>query len=110
MKWIIPAIVIAIAVASFPALVSVGRADDRVAQGATIYADKCASCHAKDGSGNVPRGKAMKAPDLRATDLQKKTDAQLTKGILDAKRHPSFQKINNDDMAKLMAFLRTLKR
>ena len=31
-----------------------------------IYAQKCASCHALDGSGNTAKGKELKLKDLRS--------------------------------------------
>ena len=108
MKWGIPLGLIVVFVAIVVHSASV-PADDRVAQGKKIYADQCISCHANDGSGNVPRGKAMKVPDLRTPEMQKKTDAQLTKGILEAKRHPSFKKMGNEDLARVVAYMRTLK-
>lgn len=49
------------------------RADDAAA----LYKSKCLMCHAADGSGNTTAGKAMKVPDLRSDEIQKKTDAQL---------------------------------
>ncbi|MGB0036862.1 MAG: cytochrome c, partial [Candidatus Acidiferrales bacterium] len=40
------------------------RADDA----ASLYKSKCAACHAPDGSGSTPTGKAMGSPDLRSAE------------------------------------------
>jgi mono/diheme cytochrome c family protein len=85
----------------------IAAAADPVADGRAIYVDKCASCHAVDGSGDVPRGKAMKAPDLRLPATQKKTDAELIRGILESKRHPAFNKMSKDDLAKVVTHMRS---
>ncbi|MFY9844172.1 MAG: c-type cytochrome [Terriglobales bacterium] len=54
------------------------------ANGQKVFQDKCAKCHAKDGSGSTSYGKALGAADLRSADVQKKTDAdfytQIDKG------------------------------
>ena len=43
------------------------------------WADHCATCHANDGSGQVPMGQAMypPAPDMRKEGTQRKTDGEL---------------------------------
>jgi mono/diheme cytochrome c family protein len=66
-------------------------------QGEKIYVDECASCHAKDGSGAVPRGKVMKVPDLRAPAIQKKTDDQLIQAILKSTPHRGILKRAGDE-------------
>lgn len=52
---------------------------DAVGAGMAHWADHCASCHANDGSGNVPMGRNLypKAPDMRATSTQALTDGEL---------------------------------
>ena len=84
-------------------------ADDAVAQGKAIYEQKCLSCHAADGSGQIARGKAMKVPNLRLPAIQSKTDSQLAASIVQAKRHPSFKKMSNDELNRLVAYMRTFK-
>ena len=42
-----------------------------------IYKTNCVLCHAPDGSGSSPSGKALKAQDLRSELIQKKTDDEL---------------------------------
>ncbi len=52
---------------------------ESVRAGMTHFADHCATCHANDGSGDVPLGQAMfpKAPDMRAATTQSMTDGEL---------------------------------
>ena len=46
-------------------------------KGRELFKQICAKCHAVDGSGNTPIGKAMGAKDLRSAETQKMTDAQI---------------------------------
>jgi mono/diheme cytochrome c family protein len=50
-----------------------------LAEAAAHFADHCASCHANDGSGDTPMGRAMypKAPDMRTASTQSLTDGEL---------------------------------
>ena len=43
------------------------------------WADHCATCHANDGSGHTPIGRALypRAPDMRAAETQNLTDGEL---------------------------------
>jgi mono/diheme cytochrome c family protein len=75
-----------------------------------LYVDKCASCHAKDGSGSTARGKAMKVPDLRLEVTKKKTDEQLFALIVNAKAHSSVRKqLTDADIRGLVTYMRGLK-
>jgi mono/diheme cytochrome c family protein len=46
-------------------------------EGRKLFEQNCAKCHAVDGSGNTPIGKAVGAKDLRAPEAQKMSDAQI---------------------------------
>ncbi len=62
------------------------RADAAAAAaGAALYKEKCIGCHAADGSGNAPMGKALKAGDLRKPEIQAKKDAELAASITNGK-------------------------
>lgn len=75
-----------------------------------LYRDRCAACHANDGSGNTPRGKAMKVPDLRSTEVQDKTDAQLFEVIVKAKAHSAASRqLREEDARRLASYMRTFK-
>ena len=50
-----------------------------------VYLDKCAVCHAKDGSGNTAKGRKVKAKDLRSAEVQKMSDKDLTDAIASGK-------------------------
>lgn len=52
---------------------------EALAEGLEHFADHCASCHANDGSGEVPMGRNLypKAPDMRGVPTQGLTDGEL---------------------------------
>jgi cytochrome c6 len=80
--------------------------------GAALYKTKCAICHAADGSGDTPAGKAMKVHDLRSAEFQKRTDVQLADVIAGGKgKMPPFGKsLSTADIQALIAHIRTLKK
>jgi mono/diheme cytochrome c family protein len=84
------------------------RADDAAA----LYKAKCAGCHAPDGSGSTPAGKALKVSDLRADDTQKKTDAELIDVTAKGKdKMPAFKdKLTADQIKQLVAYIRELAK
>jgi len=78
-----------------------------------VYLDKCAVCHAKDGSGNTAKGKKVKAKDLRSPEVQKMTDSELTNAIGKGKGQDmdGFEKELGADMVKqLVAYCRSLAK
>lgn len=80
--------------------------------GAALYRTKsCVTCHAKDGSGNTPAGKAVKTPDLRAETVQKKSDDALAKSIADGVgKMPAFgNALTAEQIRDVVAYIRTLK-
>jgi len=79
--------------------------------GAALYKSKCTMCHGADGAGQTPTGKAMKLRDLRAAEVQKQTDVELTKIIAGGKgKMPPFGKqLSMADIQALIAHVRTLK-
>jgi mono/diheme cytochrome c family protein len=85
-----------------------GRADDTAA----LYKSKCAMCHAADGSGDTPTGKAMKVTDLRSDEVQKKTDAQLIEATTNGKaKMPAFKgKLTDDQIKDLVKYIRELAK
>jgi mono/diheme cytochrome c family protein len=83
------------------------------APGAALYRQKtCASCHAADGSGNTPAGKALKARDLRSPEVQKQTDAQLVDAIANGRgRMPGFEStISAEQMQQIVTYIRGLAK
>ena len=79
---------------------------------AKLYTKNCALCHASDGSGSSPSGKALGAKDLASTEAQKKSDAELTAVITNGKgKMPAFgKKISADDVKMLVAYIRALPK
>jgi mono/diheme cytochrome c family protein len=78
-----------------------------------VYLDKCAVCHAKDGSGNTAKGRKVKAKDLRSAEIQKMTDAQLIDAVANGKGKDmdGFQKeLGAETVKQLVAYCRTLAK
>jgi mono/diheme cytochrome c family protein len=76
-----------------------------------VYLDKCAVCHAKDGSGNTAKGKKVKAKDLRSAEIQKMTDAELLDAVAKGKGKDmdGFQKeLGADTVKQLVTYCRSL--
>lgn len=71
---------------------------------------KCVLCHAADGSGSSPTGKALHAKDLRSAEVQALSDAVLTETITTGKgKMPAFgARIQPADIQKLVAYIRSL--
>ena len=80
--------------------------------GAAVYKGKCAMCHGPDGAGQTSMGKTLKLRDLRSADVQKMTDAELTKVISDGKgKMPAYKtKLAAGEIDAVVAFLRSLKK
>lgn len=83
------------------------------ADGAAVFAGKCALCHEKDGSGKA-NWKAKGQPDLRDANWQKQhSDAQIADVIRNGKEKfmPAFKgKLSDEDVAAVVAYIRTLKK
>jgi cytochrome c6 len=85
------------------------RADGDTAK---VYKTNCVLCHAADGSGTSPSGKAMKAKDLRSAEVQGKTDAELEDFITKGQgKMPAFgKKLSPDTIKALVAYIRALPK
>ena len=80
--------------------------------GAALFKAKCAMCHGPDGSGQTPVGKSLKVRNLGSADVQKQSDAELSKTILDGKnKMPANKgKLSDAEVKALIAHIRTLKK
>jgi cytochrome c6 len=80
--------------------------------GAEIYQSKCQMCHAADGSGNTPAGKAMKAHPFNSPDVLKQSDADMTAVIKKGKnKMPAFEgKLTDAQITALIAHIHTLQK
>jgi cytochrome c6 len=78
----------------------------------STYKAKCAACHGADGSGNTAIGKSLHMLDLGSADVQKMSDADLTKIITDGKgAMPSYKdKLTGDQITGLVGFIRGLAK
>ena len=85
---------------------------DASSVGADTYAAKCASCHAKDGSGNTTVGKKMALRDLHSAAVQKQTDQQLQNMIAKGKKKmPAYEKkLSAAQITELVAYIRSLAK
>ena len=79
---------------------------------AKAYKANCTLCHADNGSGSAPAGKALKAKDLRADETQKKPDAELADTIAKGKgKMPAFgSKLSPEMINALVAYIRQLAK
>jgi cytochrome c6 len=91
------------------ALPDVVRAQNDAAK---VFKANCTICHADDGSGNSPSGKALKAKDLRSDEVQKQTDAELAEVIAKGRgKMPAFgSKFSPDVIKSLVAYIRQLAK
>jgi cytochrome c6 len=94
--------------AALPFLATPVRAQD----GAALFKTKCAACHGADGAGDTSMGKTLKLRDLRSTDVQKQTDAQLTDIITNGKnKMPAYKgKLTDDQIKQLVAAIRDIAK
>lgn len=85
---------------------------DPSSAGADTFAAKCASCHAKDGSGNTTIGKKMALRDLGSAAVQKQTNQQLHDITANGKnKMPAYgKKLTAGQINELVAFMRTLAK
>jgi mono/diheme cytochrome c family protein len=92
------------------AIPATARADAAsTAAGAAIYKEKCIGCHAADGSGNAPMGKALKAGDLRTAQIQGKKDAELAASITNGKgKMPAQKGLSAAQVSQILDYVRTL--
>jgi cytochrome c6 len=80
---------------------------------AEIYAKNCASCHAKDGTGNTTMGKKSKVKDYTDAKVQATfTDAEAHKAILEGKeKMKGFKdKITDAEATELVKYVRAFKK
>jgi mono/diheme cytochrome c family protein len=73
-----------------------------------LFKAKCASCHGPDGAGKTAMGTAFKIRDLRSEDVQKQTDADLSRIITKGKnKMPAFDgKLKKEQIEQLVGYVR----
>src|SRR3984893_16165566 len=94
----------------FMVAVTPAAAEDSVS-GAGLYKSKCQTCHGPDGGGTAV-GKSLKVADLRSSDVQGRSDAELTRVISDGKDNmPGFKgAITDDEIQAVLAHVRTFAK
>lgn len=80
--------------------------------GAALFKARCAMCHGPDGSGQTPVGKSLKARNLGSDEVQKQSDAELSKIILYGKGKMPANKgtLTDAEVKALIAHIRSLKK
>jgi cytochrome c6 len=80
------------------------------ADAAALWAQNCASCHGKDGSGNTAMGKKLAVKDY--TKDQGFSDAEATNVISNGKgKMKAYKgKLSDADIKALVAYVRGLKK
>jgi len=87
-------------------LSALAKAD--TAAGEAAFKAKCAGCHGADGKGK----EAMKTTDMAAADVQKLSDADLSKIISEGKppRMPAYKTLTPEQVKDLVSYIRSLKK
>ena len=75
---------------------------------AKVFNTNCTLCHGAEGGGDTPTGKALKAKDLRSSEVQSQTDAELASVIGKGRgKMPAFEKkFSPDVINSLVAYIR----
>ena len=77
---------------------------------ATTFKSRCAACHGGDGTGS-PAGKKMGVKDLKTTEVQKMSNAELTDIITNGKnKMPKFGSLQPEEIKGLVVYIHTLKK
>jgi cytochrome c6 len=100
-------VIVAVAIlATFPSSLAIGQA------GADTYKSKCMMCHAADGSGSSPAGKAMGAIPFNSPALIKASDADLIAATTHGKgKMPAYSgKLTSAQIKDAVAYIRTLQK
>jgi mono/diheme cytochrome c family protein len=93
-------------------LLAIGTMSFAQKSGADTYKSKCQSCHAADGSGSTPAGKAMKALPFNSPDIVNASDADLIADTQNGKgKMPAYKgKLTDDQIKDVVAYIRTLQK
>jgi mono/diheme cytochrome c family protein len=84
----------------------------------TTWAQNCASCHGKDGSGNTMMGKKLGVKDYHDAKVQAAfSDAEAERAIKEGVKtngketmKPFGNKLSDADIKALVAYIRSLKK
>jgi cytochrome c6 len=78
-------------------------------EGKKLFAENCVVCHGPDGAG-TDLGKSLQVADLRSSQVQKQSDAELTRVISEGKGNmPAFKsQLTQPQIAAVLAYVRSL--
>jgi len=94
----------------FMAMIIASAGIASAADASATWNSQCASCHGKDGSGNTAMGKKLGVKDY--SKEQGFSDAEATKVIKEGKgKMKAYKdKLSDDDVKALVAYVRSLKK
>jgi mono/diheme cytochrome c family protein len=80
--------------------------------GSGTYKERCAMCHAVDGSGNTPAGKATKTPSFNSPEILKLSDADFIADTKNGKgKMPAYSgKLTDPQIKDVIAYIRSLQK
>lgn len=85
-------------------------ANAQSSQAKELYAEKCAACHAADGSASTSIGKTLKIPNFHSIDVQSQSDVELKTMIAKGKgAMPTFAgKLPDPQIDQMVTYIRAL--
>lgn len=80
--------------------------------GSDTYKAKCVMCHAADGSGATPAGKATKTPSFKSPEVAKRSTAELIAATKNGKgKMPAYAgRLTGAQITEVVAYIRTLQK
>lgn len=81
----------------------------------TLFNQKCANCHGKDGSGHTVAASKMTVPDLRSKRMKDMSDSDMIDSIANGTKHYAYPHaflhvgMTNDQIAGLVKYIRALQ-
>jgi mono/diheme cytochrome c family protein len=79
---------------------------------AAVYKTNCAPCHGATGDANTPAGKVFKVPSFTSENVLKESDEHMLTIAKNGKgaMPPWNDKISEDDLKNVIAFIHTLQK
>ena len=83
------------------------------ADGADVWAKKCANCHGEDGLGKTKMGEKLSVQPMNTAAFQGKSDAEIEKATADGiaeKKMPAYKdKLSPDELKAVVKHMRSFK-
>ena len=95
------------------AVPGIGAAQNTVQNVDPVYSEKCAGCHAADGSGHTSAATKMAVPDLRSKRVKQMSDDDLYAATAQGKGHKSYPHaflhtgLTEQQIRRLISYIRT---